>query len=190
MITKKIFNRNFKISKSINDFRVYKNRKKTEIGYMKNIENLPNEIRKKVLNAIFEFPPHYTECVLYSQYIASSIPNVKVEMGLYIKDDLHKNIPIDFSQYDTNSWVSYDLEDFSSTSYVDENKEVWGIHCWNSYNGIHFDCMKDFLFKIENRSVWIDYKQLQSVNFEFPNYTSMKEYSNAIKSFIIANRQN
>jgi hypothetical protein len=190
MMTTKIFRKNFKITKSIADFKVYKNRKKTKVEYMKNITNLPNEIRNKVMNAISEFPPQYTECVLYSQYIASSIPNVKVEMGLYIKDDLHKNIPIDFSQYDSNSWVKFDLDDFSSTSFVDENKEVWGIHCWNSYNGIHFDCMKDFLYKIDDKRVWIDYQQLQSVNFDFPNYKSMKEYRNTIKSFILVNRQN
>jgi hypothetical protein len=180
----KTLKRNIKISNSIYDFKSLQKRKMNDVEYMKNLNNLPKEIKNKVLKAIVEFPPQYTECISYSQYIASSVPFVKIEMGLYIYKDLHKNVPIDFSQYDANSWVKYEFDDFSSTSYIDENKEVWGIHCWNSYNGIHFDCMKDSLFKIRNKQLWVDYKQIKSVDFQFPTYQSMIELKTTLRSLI------
>jgi hypothetical protein len=184
----KIVKKNIKVSNSAFDFKSIQNRKKYDIEYMKNIYNLPIEIRNKVINAVIDLPPNYTECIYYSQYIASSIPNVKVEMGLYIYDDLHKNVPINFNQYKENSWVKYKFDDFESTSYIDENREVWGIHCWNSFNGIHFDCLKDFLFKLSDKKVWIDYKQIRSMSFELPNYQIMKLLSTSIKSVILNNR--
>jgi hypothetical protein len=92
---------------------------------------------------------------------------------------------INFDQYKENSWVGYEINGFKSTSYIDENKEVWGIHCWNSYNGIHFDCLKDFLFKLSDKKVWIDYKQIRSMSFELPNYQIMKLLSTSIKSVIL-----
>jgi hypothetical protein len=184
----RIIKRSVKISNSTFDFKSIQNRKKNDIEYMKNINNLPIEIRNKVIKSVIDFPPNYTECIYYSQYIASSVPNVKVEMGLFIKDDLHQNIDFDFSKYNANSWVEFEIEGFKTTSYVDENKEIWGMHCWNSYNGIHFDCLKDFLYKTYNKRIWIDYKQLKSVDFEFPNYQSMKLMSSVIKSFILKNR--
>ena len=184
----KISKKNVKIAEEMENFNLLNGRKHHYIEYMSNLENLNIDIKDKVFEAVYEFPPMQTECIYYSQYIAAIIPNVEIEVGLFLYDGLNENLGINFSKYKENSWAKFQIYGLNSISYIDENKEVWGIHCWNSYKGQHFDCMKDLIFKATDKKRWIDYAKIKNMCFTIPTKDYRFWFSNAMKEIINTNR--
>jgi len=135
----------------------------SEVKFVKDLKNLPTEIKDHVINETQNFDPTFGECVPLSMYLSSSIENVKLEIGVFktvgVGSEFRKIKPIN------DRWYDYEFNGGQYVLYVDDNGEKWGLHCWNSYNGIHFDSLKDFVFKISEPKEWIKYKQLQSVEF-------------------------
>ena len=158
---------------------------KKEVLFVRNLSKLPVDLKQKINKLTSKFPPSDSECVRYSQFISSSIDEVKVEIGLYklesLKDIFHGSIP------KKDGW--YDIEEgsFKTQCYI-ENGEVWGIHCWNSYNDIHFDCMKDLLLKKKLPNQWIEYKNIDSVDMNFEKESLKENVVFILKNDIIKNR--
>jgi hypothetical protein len=188
-ITNKILKKSIK---SISDFieivdypsKLFKMRvsPKKDIPFVRNLSKLPLELKDKISLITKKFPPNDSECVRYSQFISSSIEGVKVEVGLYKLDDL-KNV-FEGSVPQKNGWYNLSEGLFRTQSYI-EDGEVWGIHCWNSYNDIHFDCMKDLLIKKRCPNQWIEYKNIDSISMEFEKQSLKENSINLIKKDIL-----
>ena len=71
-----------------------------------------------------------------------------------------------------------------TTTYVDENGDLWGIHCWNSYKGCHFDCIKDLIIKDRNPKQWIRYKKLDDCLIDSPNERVRVAVKNKLINFM------
>jgi hypothetical protein len=142
------------------------------LRFVKNIENLPSEIKDEVISKTLEFNPKIGDCLPLSMFLTSSIENVKLEIGLFKT----KNVGIGFQNQNPqkDKWYEYGIWG-KKVVFIDEYEDKWGIHCWNSYKGIHFDSLKDFVFKIEEPNEWIKYKKIQTVNF-IPNNNSEVEF--------------
>lgn len=133
-----------------------------------------------------EFPPYPSECIAYSQYVSSSIEDVKVEIGLFKTNGVAKEFPIDNPQ--RNKWYDYNNGIFDTITYVDDNGDLWGIHCWNSYKGYHFDCIRDFIIKKRNPNQWIRYKKLDDCLLDSPNEIVRKALKYTLIQSIIEDR--
>ncbi len=155
---------------------------KEEIRCVSNFYNLPNEIQSKLSNAIGEYPPFPSQCIAYSQYISSSIDGVKVEIGLFNTEGVSNDFP--YKNPQKNKWYEYNNGTFDTTTYVDENGDLWGIHCWNSYEGRHFDCIKDFIIKDKNPNQWIRYKKIDDCILDSPNERVRSAIKNKLKHFM------
>jgi hypothetical protein len=143
-----------------------------ELKFVKNVENLPIEIKDDVLSKTLEFKPKFGDCIPLSMFLSSSIDGVNLEIGLFKT----KNVGIGLRVQNPKKEQWYDYFTYGKMSvYIDENGEKWGIHCWNSYNGIQFDCLKDFKFKVVEPNEWIEYKRIQSISF-IPKSNFDKEF--------------
>ena len=143
-----------------------------ELKFVKNVQNLPLEIREDVVNKTLEFKPKFGECIPLSMFLSSSIEGVNLEIGLFKTKNV--GIGLRIQNPKKEQWYEYGI--FGKMMvYIDENGEKWSIHCWNSYNGVQFDCLKDFKFKVEEPNEWIEYKKIQSVSF-IPDSNLEKEF--------------
>ena len=165
-------------------YKVFKERGsiKEEIRCVSNIYNLPIELQSKLSDVILEYPPFPSQCIAYSQYISSSIEGVKVEIGLFKTDGVANDFPYDNPK--KNQWYEYNNGIFDTTTYVDENGDLWGIHCWNSYKGCHFDCIKDLIIKDRNPKQWIRYKKLDDCLIDSPNERVRVAVKNKLINFM------
>lgn len=117
-----------------------------KLPYVIEYQNLPVEIQSKVVNIVKKKSPVIKQCFLYSQFISSQIEGVnqvlgffKLENSEYFLNYLYltgENI-IPFKKYNI---VGSDI-------IFDEKLNIWGIHGWNEYNGVYFDCMNEEIYK-------------------------------------------
>jgi hypothetical protein len=138
-------------------------RNSNEIKYIVGLTNLPSEIREGVLNLIKILEPKVGQCELFSSFISLNIPGVRQVRGFF-SDKHRKQNGEKYINLKYNPRVlEYDMvySDDMFRDILDVNGQVWGTHSWNEYNGIHFDCLKDFLGWNENHE-WLEYKTFTS----------------------------
>jgi hypothetical protein len=134
-----------------------------EIKFVKNLEKLPKEIKDNVISKSNYFKPNYGECIPLSMFLSSSIENINLEIGLFKANGVGTGFLNPNPKKE--SWYTYKFRGELYNVFIDENGDKWGFHCWNSYNGVHFDILKDYVFKVDEPKMWIKYKQIQSVQF-------------------------
>lgn len=141
-----------------------------DLRYIISTDNIPNEIKGKVKEMIENKPPRMGQCLWYSKFISSQIEGVSQVLGLFNLDNYTKIGHI----FPTNEII-----DFNGTTLIkDEKNQVWGIHSWNEYNGVHFDCLKEGVYDKENEEKnFIKYKILKNIKFESKN--NIKDYMNS-----------
>jgi hypothetical protein len=139
---------------------------KTELRYIISTNNIPNEIRNDVKNLMLVKKPKRGQCLLYSKFISSQIPEINQIYGLFHKNEfqvLSKILP-------KNQLVDM----FDSIFFKDNNEKVWGLHSWNEYKGVHFDCLKDTIFDFDKEKEFIKYiifkKDEEKINPELAKY--------------------
>lgn len=142
---------------------------RTDLRYVISIDNLPEEIKSNVKKLVTSKKPKRGQCMFYSQFISSQIKGINRIVGLFQVNEiqnLSKKLP-------SNQVVDF----FGSLVYKDENEKVWGLHCWNEYNGIHFDCLKNEIFEKEDEKEFIKYAILnkQVVNIK-PQLSNLLNY--------------
>jgi|GEM_PF-1123978 len=130
-----------------------------KLKYVVSVDNLPFNVRGKIIELSKIIEPKTGECESYSQYISLNIPEVKQVRGFfqipYTRKHKEKFIKDKYFVKNVEYNRVYSDENFKDV--VDKNGEVWSTHCWNEYNGIHFDCLKDYLNWNEDGS-WFDYR--------------------------------
>lgn len=177
---------NLKKSMKIIDYptKVFSNKiePKKDITYVSYLKNIPIKIKDKVADLVLKFPPNDSECIRYSQFISSSIDDVKVEIGLYNFEELQNSFKSKIPN--ENGWFEMELIRGFKTSLYIENGVVWGIHCWNSYKNIHFDCLRDLRIKKRLPNQWIRYKIIDSINFNFDSVDTKINILNKLKNDI------
>lgn len=112
--------------------------KSTDLRYIISTSNIPEEIRNKVKNLISVKKPKIGQCMWYSRFICSQIPEVNQIFGMF----QIKEFQVVSSCLPMNQITSLD----NTLYYKDEKGKVWGLHSWNEYKGVHFDCMKDSIY--------------------------------------------
>jgi hypothetical protein len=133
---------------------------RTDLRYIISTNNIPNEIKTDVKRLISIKKPRLGQCLWYSKFISSQIPGVNQIFGLF---------KVEYFQFLSSEIPTNQItEKNGSVFYKDENENVWGIHSWNEYKGVHFDCLKDSIF---------DYYPKK----EFIKYTIVQKYENKIK---------
>ena len=158
---------------------------KKDILYVSNLNNIPIDIKKTVEFIVTKFPPSDSECIRYSQFISSSIEGVKVEIGLYNFDEIQNNFGKDLPN--NNGWHKIGYSNFETSFYVEDGK-VWGIHCWNSYKNIHFDCLRDLRIRKRLPNQWVRYKLIDSLKFDFDTSKTKEKTISMIKDDLIRRR--
>jgi hypothetical protein len=122
-----------------------------DLRYIISTDNIPLEIKEKVKEIIVTKPPRMGQCLWYSKFITSQIKDVNQVLGLF-----------ELTHYNELSYLfpKNEIVHFNGTSLVKDDKNtVWGIHSWNEYNGIHFDCLKEGVYdKLEVQNRFIKYK--------------------------------
>lgn len=131
----------------------------TELKFVSSVEKLPYEIKEQVIKFSKIIKPKNGECETYSSFISLNIPEVKQVRGFfqipYTKKHGEEFIK---DKYNVNK-IEYNkvYSDGIYKDILDIHGQVWGTHSWNEYNGIHFDCLKEFLnwnLDVE----WFDYR--------------------------------
>jgi hypothetical protein len=110
----------------------------TDLRYIISTSNIPEDIRPKVKNLITAKKPKIGQCMWYSRFICSQIPEVNQIFGMFQIDEFQ----IISSYLPTNQITCFD----NTLYYKDAKGKVWGLHSWNEYKGVHFDCMKDSIY--------------------------------------------
>lgn len=126
---------------------------RTDLRYVISIDNLPEEIKTNVKNLVTSKKPYRGQCMWYSKFISSQIKGVNQIFGLFQvneNQELGKYLP-------TNKVTTL----FNTLLYKDENEKVWGLHSWNEYNGVHFDCLKNEIYEKEDNKEFIKYTILK-----------------------------
>ena len=144
----------------IENFENYSFKKTKELKWVKyyeDIHDISNELNVILKNT----PPIIGECLNYSTLISSQIEGVNVVFGLMKVKKERRDYILSCNPHNgkKNLWFSFDKYRF----YIDNNNELWNTHCWNSYNGYQFDCMRDELY-----TNWVNYRYYteKPVNFK------------------------
>jgi hypothetical protein len=140
-------------------------KKSTKLRYVVSIDKLPLVIKEKIINLSKIIEPKNGKCETYSQFISLNIPEVKQVRGFF-QFPYTKELKEEFIKRRYNvEKVEYDrvYSDKIYKDVLDINGEVWSTHSWNEYNGIHFDCLKDYLNWNEDGE-WYDYRISKSHN--------------------------
>lgn len=126
--------------------------KSKELKYIDSSNNLPSQIRADVKKLICNKKPILGQCFLYSRFVSSQISGVNQIFGLYHKEEFQKLSP---------EILKNTLRKLCGSKFFkDSAGKVWGLHSWNEYKGIHFDCMKETHYELENEKEFIKYKIL------------------------------
>jgi hypothetical protein len=155
-------------------FKDYSFNETSEVKWVKYYSDVP-EISEKIKRVIENVPPVSGECFNYSSLLSSSIEGVNIVYGLMLvsektKKEIVKHNP---TKGKKNIWFSFQ----GCRCYIDNENNIWNTHCWNSYKGIQFDCMRDELY--EN---WVNYRKYreksptfrcESSKINFRNFTIM-----------------
>lgn len=141
-----------------------------DLRYIISTDNIPYEIKGKVKELIEKKPPRMGQCLWYSKFISSQIEGVNQVFGLFNLDNYNEIGHI---------FPSNEVIHFNGTTVIkDEKNQVWGIHSWNEYNGVYFDCLKDGIYdKLNEPKTFIKYKILKSTKFNSKNH--LKDYMNS-----------
>jgi len=141
-----------------------------DLKYIISTDNIPNEIKKNVKEIIKKNTPRSGQCLWYSKYLTSQIKGLKQILGLFELEE-YKQLGYLFP---TNEIIEFD----GTTLTKDEKDNVWGIHSWNEYNGVHFDCLKDGIYdKVQGPKRFLRYKILKDIKFE--SDSKISEYMNS-----------
>ena len=151
-------------------FKNYSFNKTSEIKWVKYYNDIP-EIKEKVNRIISKVPPKLGECYNYSKILSSSIEGVGMVFGLMLVDDLKKNLVLSHNpnKGKKNYWFSFDGCRF----YIDNENNLWNTHCWNTYKGKQFDCMRDELY--DN---WVTYRKFHEVVLDFSSINEKISFRN------------
>lgn len=128
-------------------------KQRTDLRYVISIDNLPEEIKTNVKKLVTSKKPYRGQCMWYSKFISSQIKGVNQIFGLFQvneNQELGKFLPI-------NKVTTL----FNTLLYKDDNEKVWGLHSWNEYNGVHFDCLKNEIYEKEDDKEFIKYTILK-----------------------------
>lgn len=135
-------------------------RESKKLPYVIGFENLPNEIQNKVKSLVKHKPPIRKQCFLYSQFISSQIEEVNQIFGFFkikrfneIRKDL-ENLGFKLPKYEK-------IELYGSEVIFDNNGDCWGIHSWNEYKGVYFDCLNEEIYKKDD---WFDFTEYKILN--------------------------
>jgi hypothetical protein len=122
---------------------------RTDLRYIISTLKIPVEIRKDVLKLMGTKQPKLRQCLLYSKFVSTQIPGVNQIFGFFQLKEFQKFS----SQLPTNKIT------FAGNSlyFKDEKEKVWGIHSWNEYKGVHFDCLKDTYYDFNPEKDFIKY---------------------------------
>lgn len=146
-----------------------------DLRFVISTDKIQNEIKGKVKDLLKSTPPRMGQCLWYSKFISSQIEGVKQVLGLF---ELKSYESIK-SFFPTNKVIN-----FNNTRLVkDENNIVWGLHSWNEYKGVHFDCLKDGVYNfIDDLKGFKKYRILKTIEFKSENI--LKTYMNSNYEFL------
>jgi hypothetical protein len=125
--------------------------------------------RGALTRLVRQMPITYATCWDVAGFIAASIPDVQIEIGLYrlnqptvqkkiASDDLKhreyhgqlldqmKTTIRHYRNFKKNAWTHTKKTHPNFPIYIDKEGLPWTIHVWNSYNGVHFDALCRTLF--------------------------------------------
>jgi hypothetical protein len=134
---------------------------RTDLRYVISTNNIPDEIRTDVKKLLSSKNPKRGQCLWYSKFVSSQIPGVNQIFGLFQK----KEFQILSSELPKNQLIST----YGTVFYKDEDENVWGLHSWNEYKGVYFDCLKDTFYDFNEEK-------------DFIKYTIVKKDENNIKT--------
>ena len=146
-----------------------------DLRYIISTNNIPLEIKGKVKELLENKPPRMGQCLWYSKFITSQVKDVNQVLGLFELNHYNKI---------SDSFPQNEIVHFNGTSLIkDEKNIVWGIHSWNEYNGIHFDCLKDGVYdKVDKSNKFLKYKILKKIKFQ--SDSNISSYMNLKYEFI------
>lgn len=128
--------------------------KRTDLRYVISIDKIPEEIRTSVKRLVSIKKPKRGQCMWYSKFISSQIKGINRVVGLFQVNEIQDLA----DQLPTNQ-----ISSFSDVIlYKDENEKVWGLHSWNEYKGVHFDCLKNEIYEKEDEKEFIKYTILKN----------------------------
>ena len=125
--------------------------------------------RGALTRLVRQMPITYATCWDVAGFIAASIPDVQIEIGLYrlnqptvqkkiASDDLKhreyhgqllaqmKTTIRHYRNFKKNAWTHTKKTYPKHPIYIDKEGLPWTLHVWNSYKGIHFDALCRTLF--------------------------------------------
>ena len=126
---------------------------RTDLRYVISTNNIPDEIRTDVKKLLSSKKPKRGQCLWYSKFVSSQIPGVNQIFGLFHT----KEFQLMSSELPTNQLTST----YGTVFYKDEKEKVWGLHSWNEYKGVHFDCLKDIFYDFNEEKNFIKYTILK-----------------------------
>lgn len=180
------FTTHIKFYKDLSDIdyeKLFENFKESKkLPYVIGFGKLPIEIQNKVKSLVKHKPPVRKQCFLYSQFISSQIEGVNQIFGFFkikrfneIRKDL-ENVGFEIPKYKK-------IELYGSDMIFDNNGDCWGVHSWNEYNGVYFDCLNEVVYKKDDWFDFTEYKILnkkRSINYNktlkdevYTNYSSI-----------------
>jgi hypothetical protein len=120
-----------------------------KLPYVIGYQNLPLDIKSKVVDIVKKKKPVKGQCYLYSQFISSQIDGVNQVLG-FLK--MGKDFRDFFVSYLMNLGITpqpfVKYEDWEEDGFIfDEKYNLWGPHGWNEYRGVYFDCLNEEVYK-------------------------------------------
>jgi hypothetical protein len=153
-----------------------------KLPYVIGFQNLPLEIKSKVVEIVNRKKPVKGQCYLYSQFISSQIDGVNQILGFLKMGDDFRDF---FVKYLINSGINPEpfvrYDDWEREGFIfDEKYNLWGPHGWNEYRGVYFDCLNEEVYKKPPmNSKWSDYRMIDyKRGFNYKQSQKLEVYIN------------